>query len=261
MSKKRKLAIDMMYHYTYRITNVKEGMYYYGVRSCDCLPKEDIGVKYFSTSKKKEFIKDQKENPQDYKYKVVKIFSTRTEAVEHEIFLHKKFEVGKNLSFYNDSKQTSTGFDRSGTKDSPETIEKKRNKIVTTETRANMSKAQLGRKHTKETIEKLKKPKTDEHKLKIGAANSGKTRTNEMKMNLSEKLSGENHPMFGKKHKPETIEKMKGKDISEETRNKLRLVNKGRIHPIVICPYCYKEGGLNAMNRYHFDNCKSKIEN
>lgn len=66
-----------MYHYTYRITNTKERMYYYGVHSCYCLPKEDIGVKYFSSSKNKEFIKDQKENPQDYKYKVLKIFETR----------------------------------------------------------------------------------------------------------------------------------------------------------------------------------------
>jgi hypothetical protein len=23
-----------------------------------------------------------------------------------------------------------------------------------------------------------------------------------------------------------------------------------------ICPYCGKEGGKNAMTRYHFDNCK-----
>ncbi len=145
MSKKRKLAVDMMYHYNYRITNIKEGKYYYGVHSCDCLPKEDIGVKYFSTSKNKEFKQDIKDNPQDYKYKVIKIFSTRVEAVEHEIFLHKKFDVKLHKSFYNDSNQTSTGFDRSGTKDSPETIEKKRNKIVTAETIANMSKAQLGK--------------------------------------------------------------------------------------------------------------------
>ena len=70
---KRKRVNDMKYHYTYRITNIKDGMYYYGVHSCDCLPQEDIGIKYFSSSKK-QFIKDQKENPQDYKYKVVKIF-------------------------------------------------------------------------------------------------------------------------------------------------------------------------------------------
>ena len=107
---KRKRVNDMKYHYTYRITNIKEGKYYYGVHSCDCLPKEDIGIKYFSSSKK-EFIKDQKENPQDYKYKVIKIFSTRVEAVQHEIFLHKKFDVKLHQKFYNDANQTSTKFD------------------------------------------------------------------------------------------------------------------------------------------------------
>ena len=114
MAKKRRLVVDMKYHYTYRITNIKEGMYYYGVHSCDCLPKEDIGVKYWSSLKKKEFIKDQKQNPQDYKYKVIKIFSTRVEAIEHEIFLHKKFDVKLHKKFYNEANQTSTKFDTSG---------------------------------------------------------------------------------------------------------------------------------------------------
>jgi len=106
------------YHYVYRITNVITKMYYYGTRSTSKLketkPKEDIGIKYFSTSLDKEFIKNQKENPQNYKYKVVKTFNTRKEALELEIYLHKKFDVGVNKNFYNKSKQTATGFDNSG---------------------------------------------------------------------------------------------------------------------------------------------------
>lgn len=102
------------YHYTYRITNIVEKKYYYGVHSCNCLPKEDIGVEYFSSSKNKAFKEDIKENPQNYKYKVVKIFSTRIEAVEHEIFLHNKFNVGVNKKFYNGTKQGSTNRDTTG---------------------------------------------------------------------------------------------------------------------------------------------------
>jgi DNA-directed RNA polymerase subunit RPC12/RpoP len=30
---------------------------------------------------------------------------------------------------------------------------------------------------------------------------------------------------------------------------------KGKIHRKVTCPYCDKVGGLNAMNRWHFENC------
>jgi hypothetical protein len=44
------------------------------------------------------------------------------------------------------------------------------------------------------------------------------------------KYCGENHPMYGKKQKR------------------------------VICPHCDKEGGIGAMKRYHFDNCKFKIK-
>ncbi len=113
---KRKRVNDMKYHYTYRITNIKERMYYYGVHSCDCLPKEDIGIKYWSTSKRDGFIVHQKQNPEQYKYKVIKIFGTRVEAVEHEIFLHSKFDVKLHEKFYNDSNQTSTGFDTTGRK-------------------------------------------------------------------------------------------------------------------------------------------------
>jgi len=100
-----------MYHYTYRITNTKLNKHYYGTRSSKIEPKEDIGIYYFSSSKDKWFIQDQKNNPQDYRYKILYIFSTRKEAIEMEIKLHNKFNVGINESFFNKSKQTSTGFD------------------------------------------------------------------------------------------------------------------------------------------------------
>ena len=102
MSKKRRnLVNDMKYHYTYRITNIKEGMHYYGVHSCNCLPKEEIGVTYFSSSYDREFKLDQKQNTSDYKYKVIKIFFTRIEANYHEEILHAKFNVKEHKMFYN----------------------------------------------------------------------------------------------------------------------------------------------------------------
>ena len=63
-----------MNYYTYRITNIIEGKHYYGVRSTNTIPKDDLGIKYFSSSTNKEFIKDQKTNPQNYKYKIILIF-------------------------------------------------------------------------------------------------------------------------------------------------------------------------------------------
>ena len=59
----------MKFHYVYRITNVEKNKYYYGSRSSNILPSEDIGIKYFSSSSDKIFVQDQKENPQNYMYK------------------------------------------------------------------------------------------------------------------------------------------------------------------------------------------------
>ena len=103
------------YHYTYRISNILIKKHYYGTRSSNLNPLDDLGVKYFSSSYDKEFIKDQKLNPQNYKYKVIKTFKTRKEATGLEIKLHNKFNVGVNEKFYNRAKQTSTGFDITGT--------------------------------------------------------------------------------------------------------------------------------------------------
>ena len=63
----------MKKHYVYRITNKIENKHYYGCRTTKLEPKDDLGSKYFSSSRDKEFIKDQKENPYNYKYKIIKI--------------------------------------------------------------------------------------------------------------------------------------------------------------------------------------------
>lgn len=99
-----------MYHYTYRITNIIDKKHYYGARSCKCLPSEDLGIKYFSSSSDNDFIFEQKNDPKKFKYKVISIFETRAEALDLEIKLHEKFEVHKNPKFYNKAKQTSKGF-------------------------------------------------------------------------------------------------------------------------------------------------------
>ena len=90
-----------MNFYTYRITNILLNKHYYGMRSCTCSPLEDLGKIYFSSSSDKWFIDDQKENPQNYKYKIVREVKTRQESQDLEIKLHKLFDVGKNKSFFN----------------------------------------------------------------------------------------------------------------------------------------------------------------
>lgn len=102
------------YNYIYRITNTKENKHYIGVRSCDIDPYLDIGVKYKSTSKNIEFKQDQNKNPQDYIYQILEFFETRLEANEREVYLHKLYNVGNNINFYNECNQTSKFFDNTG---------------------------------------------------------------------------------------------------------------------------------------------------
>lgn len=71
-------------------------------------------------------------------------------------------------------------------------------------------------------------------------------------------------------------EKLKGKPKSEEHKKKLseslkaneklkgrKFPNRKKREPIsfevVICPHCNKSGKKNAMKRWHFDNCKTRV--
>lgn len=98
--------IDNKVHYVYRITNIMTKKYYYGCRQCNGLPSEDIGIKYFSSSSDGDFMVDQKNNPQNYKYKIVKVFNNNGDKLIFESFLHKYFNVRENDKFYNLSNQS-----------------------------------------------------------------------------------------------------------------------------------------------------------
>lgn len=225
----------MEYHYVYRITNNLIKKHYYGVRTSTIHPSEDLGKVYFSSSSDFDFIQDQKNNPQNYKYKIVSIFKSREEAALIEIKLHDRFDVASNDSFYNRSKSTTTGWNVKGTTQSKEHVLKR-------------SIAMSGKTQSKEHIEKRK------NKL-IGLEQSEET-----KKKRSESMLGKN--TF--KRTEETREKMRimrlGKKQSEETRRKISEASSRprKKNAIVECPHCNKTGGAAGMTRYHFKNCKIK---
>jgi hypothetical protein len=215
-----------IYHYVYRITNIILNKHYYGKRSTDTIPQNDLGIKYFSSSGDKDFIKDQTDNPQNYKYKIIYIFDNSKSALLMEIKLHNKFDVGFNESFYNKAKQTSIGFDTTGIKFNLSEEQKQKignkhkGKKLSEETKQKLSIANKGKKLSEEHKQKLLiankgKPKSEEHKQKISIANKGKTSHNKGK-----KLSEE--------HKQKLLIANKGKKLSEETKQKLRDINTGK---------------------------------
>jgi hypothetical protein len=60
------------------------------------------------------FKAEQRSNPQNFVYKVIRCFDTHTEASEFEMKLHRMFQVHKHPSFYNLANSSSLGFGVSG---------------------------------------------------------------------------------------------------------------------------------------------------
>lgn len=232
------------YHYVYRITNTKLNKHYYGVRSSKIEPSKDLGIKYFSSSSDTQFRKDQKNNPQNYKYTIVSEFDSREEAIELEIKLHAKFNVGINESFYNKAKQTSIFYDKTGIP-------------LSSEHRAKMSKKLKGRVFSKETLERMKLGQlgnklSEETKAKIKKAQQDLDYkpSEEFKEYLREVNTG-----VKVYHDPNTKENRRFKNIKDVPAGWV----KGESHTKTAeCPHCNKIGNKAAIHRWHFDNCKKK---
>jgi hypothetical protein len=183
------------HHYVYRITNVLLNKHYYGSRSCKCNPRDDLGIKYFSSSKDKDFVKDQKEHPEHYLYKIIRICETRKDAYALEILLHEKFDVGINESFYNRCKATSTKFNVYGIKFSEET----RKKI--SDALQGEKNHMYGKKHSNETRKKIGeaqkgKQLSEEHRKKLCESKKGKKHSEEHRKKISEAQKGKKHHLF-----------------------------------------------------------------
>jgi hypothetical protein len=96
-----------------------------------------------------------------------------------------------------------------------------------------------------------------------GEGTFGHILNEETKKNISKKLKG-------RKLSNETCIKMsnsrignipsnKGLKMSDEQKEKISLANKGRKKPLAKCPYCNIIGGISVLKRFHFDNCKYKL--
>lgn len=173
-----------MFHYVYRITNHKLSKHYYGVRSSVLRPTKDLGTTYLSSSRDKQFIADQKAHPCNYKYKVVFLCMSREHAVSLEVKLHKRFQVGTNVNFYNKACQTSVGFDTTGTTQ-PEWLSRHKSKLF-----SGKGNPFYGKVHTPTTRKNI----SENHADMAGSNNSmfGKKHTTASKELMSQSSSGAN---------------------------------------------------------------------
>ena len=230
-----------MNHYVYRITNKVTKLHYYGKRSCTCDPKLDLGIKYFSSSKDKAFIADQKINTNNYKYKVIKKFNTAKEAIEYEIKLHNKFNVGINPKFYNKAKQTALKFSTTG-KTTVKDLQGNTMQVDVNDPRVYTKELigiNTGYRHSENTRAKISKGHTgkkrsQEHKDNISKARKGKPI--QLSINSLKALEENRY----KSHLPEAIAKrskaLKGRKFTEEHKQKLSASQKGIPKPCTKTP-------------------------
>jgi group I intron endonuclease len=106
---------------------------------------------------------------------------------------------------------------------------------------------------------------TEETKTKVSVGVAKLWQDPEYCQRMSDAHKGKSSHMAGKKHSPESIEKMriskigkpskkKGKPMSEEARLKLTQTMQSQLWT---CPHCNTSGhSQGAGNRWHFDNCK-----
>ena len=90
-----------------------------------------------------------------------------------------------------------------------------------------------GCRHSEESKQKMRKPKSPEHIANLKGKNLGRIHTLEQNQNHSKKISGEKHPFFGKPRSEETKEKIRisnlGLKRTEEVKQKMSGIKRGKL--------------------------------
>ena len=219
--------------YTYIIGFTEHNVWYYGSRYGKGANPSDLWESYFTSSKKvKEFV-SKYGNPDIIQ--VRKTFNNSDDARLWEHKVLKRMNVTQRDDFLNQTDNIAISSDVwRGKTHSPET-----RKIIS-------EKAKL-RYLSRENNPFYGKKHSEESKQKISKARKGHP---------------SHLPMLGKKHSEETKQKIssggKGRVVSDETKKKISKARKGIPRPKIQCPHCNKIGATGMMQRWHFDNCKSK---
>lgn len=203
-----------MNYYVYKITNLANNMYYIGSRQSDCNPEDDLGVKYFSSSSNKNFINEQKRNPNGFKYEILSVHNSRMEAFEEEARIQAELGCLEDELCYNKSinHASFTNYGRTFklTKETKEKLSKARKEYNKTHEPWNK-----GYKYPKEYCEKL----SEQRKGKPQPWHKGRKHSDETKEKISEriKIYYETHDGWNK-----------GSHMSDEMKEYHRALKKGK---------------------------------
>jgi group I intron endonuclease len=199
----------------YLITNIENKKQYVGIT------KFSIEERFFQHTKRGFLLTEaiQKYGEQNFSIELVKEVESAERAYELEIFYIQKY----NTKVPNGYNLTDGGDGIFGWEASEEYRQEcsERLKLLHKEKKVGM----YGKKHSEETKKKMSasskgRPKSwligrnisEETRKKLRQINLGRTLSEETRKKISENhhdISGKNNPMYGKKHSPETIEKLK----------------------------------------------------
>ena len=249
--------VDDRYYYIYRITNLENNIHYYGSRVSIIHPMNDLGNKYFSSSKILKPLAE--ENPDNFKFKILKIFDNKWDKILYESYLHQYFNVKNNDKFYNKVNQTQSGFDTTGVKN-----------LHSSKTKQKISKAIKGKINYKNIITgetgRISKEEFDRRDdltfVNIGMVTCKDEFGNKYKVTKEE--FNKRSDLYGltkgvpksKEHNRKNSEARKGTTLSNSTKEKIRNIVLNQ--PKIQCPHCTKILDKRNAKRWHFDNCKLK---
>jgi len=99
---------------------------------------------------------------------------------------------------------------------------------------------------------------TNEEKIarRASVVKGWKSRSDNDKVNYADIKSTQSKEVWSKRNNEE--KDVIFKKISNSLKGKSNISLKNKKHTKIKCIYCDKQGGLNNMKRYHFDNCKYK---
>lgn len=184
--------------YTYLIGWSKHKKYYYGVRFSKKSDPKELWVTYFTSSKHVKQFQKQHGDPDIIQIRKVFDDAEKARLWENKILI--------KMNVVNDEKW----------------LNKTDNKSIDPDCAIKGTKKHIGMKRSEETKQKMRGPKSEQHKMNMSIArkklfengykNPNPALRDDVKKKLSDTMKvvmlGENNPMFGKKHSEETILKM-----------------------------------------------------
>lgn len=221
----------------------------------------------------------------------------RTDCEELAFFAEQELIDKHRRSGLRLANMTDGGEGRSGFKPSPESIKLQADR-QRGQKRPAVSAALKGRVRTPEHSKRISEAKkgvkaSDAARLAMSISRKGRPSTmlgkkhrEESKRKTSDSMKGDRNHFYGKSHTSEAIEKIRaanlGKEDSSETRarksaahsgprnrnfgkpvpleRKLKQIAALKARPRVACPHCARVMDDSNAKRWHFDNCKMRID-